>query len=84
MGAKDLDEASIKALASRLGLDVDRLVADMNSESVQRVIDANAQLASELGITGTPSFVIGGKLIPGAVEIAQLESLIAAQRQTTN
>jgi protein-disulfide isomerase len=84
MGAKDLDETSIKALASRLGLDVDRLVVDMSSESVQRVIDANAQLASELGITGTPSFVIGGKLIPGAVEIAQIESLIAAERQTTN
>ncbi len=84
MGSKELDEVAIKGVAGRLGLDVDRLVADMNSESVERTLQANAQLAGELGITGTPSFVIGGKLIPGAVEIAQLESLIAAQRQTTN
>lgn len=84
MGAKELDEASIKAIAGRLGLDVEQLMADMGSESVQRVIDANAQLASQLGISGTPSFVVGGKLIPGAVDIAQLESLIAAERKATN
>jgi protein-disulfide isomerase len=84
MGSKELDEVSIKAIASRLGLDVGRLEADMSSEGVERVIEANAKLAGELGITGTPSFVIGGKLIPGAVEIAQLESLIAEQRQSTN
>ena len=84
MGSKELDEVAIKGVASRLGLDVDRLVADMNSESVERALQANGQLAGELCITGTPSFVIGGKLIPGAVEIAQLESLITAQRQTTN
>ncbi|HMR31841.1 MAG TPA: DsbA family protein [Geminicoccaceae bacterium] len=84
MGSKQLDEEAIMGIASRLGLDVDRLAADMKSESVQRTIDANARLASELGITGTPSFVIGDKLVPGAVDIAQLEGMIAARRQATN
>lgn len=84
MGAKELNEAAIVSIAGRLGLDADRLVKDMDSEDVQRTIEANAQLAGELGITGTPSFVIGNKLLPGAVDIAQLESLIAAERQTTN
>ena len=84
MGAKQLDEASIMGIAKQLGLDLDRLAADMQSESLQDVIDANANLAGELGITGTPSFVIGGKLIPGAVDVAQIESLIAQQRQATN
>lgn len=84
MGSKQLDEATIMGIAGRLGLDVDQLAADMKSESVQRTVEANAKLATELGITGTPSFVIGGKLIPGAVDVAQLESMIAAQRQATN
>lgn len=84
MGSKQLDLDTIMGIARRMGLDVDRLAADMESGSVQETIEANAKLATELGITGTPSFVIGSKLIPGAVDIAQIESLIAAQRQATN
>ena len=34
----------------------------------------------ELGIEGTPAFVIGGQLIPGAVEKARLEHLIDEAR----
>ena len=39
------------------------------------------QLAQQLGINGTPGFVIGGKLVPGAIEKDQLKELIAEARK---
>ena len=37
-------------------------------------------LARDLGITGTPAFVIGDTVVPGAVGVAQLKKLIADVR----
>ena len=80
MRTQDLTEDGIKAVAREVGLDVERLTADMASEAVTRAIDANLALARDLGINGTPSFVIGDTLVPGAVEIAELTRLIDEQR----
>jgi protein-disulfide isomerase len=80
MQAKDLSHAGIMAVASNVGLDAERLAEDMQDPAIQRVIDANYALADELGIEGTPAFVIGDQLIPGAVGEAQLKQLIDQQR----
>lgn len=80
MAAEDLSQAGIMALAERQGLDVDRLVEDMNAEAVTQAINANYRLARELGIEGTPAFVIGDELVPGAVEHSQLVALIEEAR----
>lgn len=84
MGAKDLSLPTIQALAKQNGLDLARLTADMESEQVKRTIEANEALAQSLGINGTPSFVIGDKLIPGAVDVKQLASMIDQHRNSTN
>ncbi|MFO1070064.1 MAG: DsbA family protein [Geminicoccaceae bacterium] len=84
MKTKDLSLDTIKATAAQVGLDVDRLVADMQKESIEQQLAANHALAQDLGISGTPSFVIGTKLIPGAIDIAQLEAIVAEERSATN
>jgi protein-disulfide isomerase len=81
MTADDLSLAGIRAVADSVGLDPDRLERDMASAEVSAAIDANYRLANELGIEGTPAFVIGDQLIPGAVDKARLEQLIREQRQ---
>ena len=60
-------EASIRADATRLGLNPDQLVRDMGSPAVTQKLSENAALAQSLGISGTPAFVIGNQLVPGAV-----------------
>jgi protein-disulfide isomerase len=80
MAADDLSPAGIRAAAEAVGLDPDQLEADMAAHGVTGAIDANYALANELGIEGTPAFVIGGQLIPGAVEKARLEQLIQEAR----
>ena len=42
---------------------------------------SNVALAKELGITGTPAWVIGDKLLIGAVGREALESAIAETRK---
>jgi protein-disulfide isomerase len=43
----------------------------------QNVIDRNRALAKELGISGTPGFIVGTELVPGALDVKGLKELIA-------
>lgn len=80
MQAQDLSHAGIMAIARDVGLDAERLAQDMQAPAIQEAIDANYALADQLGIDGTPAFVIGDQLIPGAIGEAQLKQLIDRQR----
>ncbi|SFS21569.1 DsbA family protein [Yoonia litorea] len=74
------EEASIIAAARDLGLDIDRLRADMESAAVTTHIEDTRELAQALGITGTPAFVIGDAVVPGAVPLEDLQSFVAQAR----
>jgi protein-disulfide isomerase len=74
------EEASILAAARSVGLDTDQLVIDMMSDEVSEHIATSRALAQSLGFTGTPAFVIGDALVPGAVPLAQLQSLVEDAR----
>jgi protein-disulfide isomerase len=80
MTSEDLSPDAIRRLAAEVGLDPDQLEQDMDAPEIQEAIDANYRLAQELGIEGTPAFVVGDELIPGAVDKGRLESLIANAR----
>jgi protein-disulfide isomerase len=71
----------IRDTARTLGLDPAKLVADMNSPSVTAQIEANLTLARTLKVDGTPAWVIGQTLVPGAVDEGTLEALIADKRR---
>jgi protein-disulfide isomerase len=62
------NEASALRVAERLGLDMARLRKDMTAPEVKKEIDATHQLANKMGIQGTPHFIVGDKIIPGAPE----------------
>jgi len=79
-GPADVTTESVKAAAERLGLDWPRLERDMDDPSVTARIDANLALARTLSIQGTPAYVIGGKMIPGAVDLSELQTAVAGVR----
>ena len=62
----------------------DAMAAEMEAAWVQERLDANHALAESLGINGTPSFVVGKTLIPGAVEIGRLAQLVQDERKASN
>jgi protein-disulfide isomerase len=80
MAASDLSLDGIMAVARSVGIDTERLAADMNAPDVNAQIQANYKLASKLGIEGTPAFVIGDELIPGALDKTRLAELIQEAR----
>ncbi len=75
-----IDEAVIRRLAEAQGLDVDQLLADMQAEPIAAHIQDNIRLAQGLNINGTPSFVIGETVLPGAVPVERLAGLVADVR----
>lgn len=75
------DETSALATAVRLGLDETELREAMDGPDVESALQEGARLASLLQITGTPSYVIGDELIPGAVGAAPLAERIGNVRE---
>ena len=71
----------LETAARKLGLDWPRMAKDMEDPTVKARIEANLKLAHELGIQGTPALVIGNDLVPGAVDAAELQRLVAVARK---
>jgi protein-disulfide isomerase len=80
-GNPNIDTDRLKQASERAGLDWARLQRDMDSTAVAERIKANLALAHQLSINGTPAYVIGRQLLPGAVELADLQEAVAAARQ---
>ncbi len=74
------DEDSIAALASSLKMDYSKLRKDMNDPKIEEILRNNYHLATALGINGTPAFVIGERVVPGAVSEAALTQIIKEER----
>ena len=62
------------AVAKEVGLDMDRLQKDMKSPEVKTTLEENFKLAEALGLNGTPSYVIGEKVVVGAVGLPALQA----------
>jgi protein-disulfide isomerase len=76
-----LTRPAVLALLGAIGLDTDRLGADMDAPEIQTLIGRELALARALGIEGTPAFVIGSELVVGAVELGVLRDLIGRARR---
>jgi protein-disulfide isomerase len=75
-----ITEAAVFNAAKSVGIDVERLKRDMAAPEINRMLQANNQLAMALDIHGTPGFVVGDEIVPGAVSVDALRELIAAAR----
>lgn len=80
MSAERADENSVAATARAFGLDYAQLVKDMGDPAIEEQLERNYRLATAIGINGTPAFVIGDRLVPGAVDEAAMMEIIATER----
>jgi protein-disulfide isomerase len=77
----DMSKEAILKIAVNVGLNARRLEADMADPKWQAVIDKNRALARELGISGTPGFIVGNELVAGWLDLKGLKELIARAGQ---
>ena len=70
----------VKQIAREIGADLTRLERDMDDTAVTTHLDSIQSTAQRLGVRGTPAFVIGMEIIPGAIDAAAIKAKIKALR----
>ncbi|MEB3293318.1 MAG: DsbA family protein [Synechococcales bacterium] len=74
---KQLSDATYRQIATDLKLDLTRWQRDRTSPAAAQALTQDLQLGEQLGIDGTPFFVMDGKAFSGAVPLAELEARLA-------
>jgi protein-disulfide isomerase len=80
---QDLDETSqVDSLLKGAGVNLKRLADDrkLHSADIDANLARNAGEARDLGLRGTPGFLIGRQLVPLALTVEQLQRLTVSAR----
>ena len=75
-----VDETFLAEAAKTAGLDFDKLKKDADGQDVIDILNKNIDLARDLGVQGTPFFVIGKEKVPGAIGYSRMKEMIAKER----
>lgn len=76
-------DASIAAASREAGLDAAQVVTARNSAPVSLELQNNLRLAGQLGISGTPVFIVGDQILSGAVGYDRLKQAIDEAREAS-
>lgn len=76
-----IGKAQAMAVAKELGVDMAKLDKDLASPEPRAGIEETMLLADSLGLTGTPSYVVGPDVVVGAVGHAELSGKLANVRK---
>jgi predicted DsbA family dithiol-disulfide isomerase len=69
-------QALVESIAVDLGMNVAQLRNDMNMNATTRELRRTGELASSLGLIGTPAMVVGRTIVQGEISPVQLQRLI--------
>jgi protein-disulfide isomerase len=64
----EITDETIADEAAKAGMDVAKLKADMQDAAIEKSLAASIALAHKVGVDGTPTFVLNGKVHPGAMD----------------
>ncbi|MBK4730065.1 thioredoxin domain-containing protein [Oxynema sp. CENA135] len=72
-----LGEELYLEIARNLKLDLEQFNRDREGQAATNAIEKDLQLAKTLGINGTPFFIMNGETFAGAVELSEMENVLA-------
>lgn len=75
------NEALFIKTAKNLGLDLEKLKADKDSEEIEDILKNNVEQAGKMNIRGTPGFIIDGTIYPGYMPSDQILNILADIRE---
>ncbi|MCB9982764.1 MAG: DsbA family protein [Rhodospirillales bacterium] len=75
------EEAELEKLAKGLELDVEKMKEDIASGEIEKELDKVTEVGREIGVSGTPAFIVGKTFIPGYVGEDGLKDAIKAERE---
>ncbi|KPF76431.1 hypothetical protein IP88_06615 [alpha proteobacterium AAP81b] len=71
----------VVATVASAGLDAGRTATDLASPALKAEVRKNLELGRTLGLTGTPSYIVGNRILSGAVGLEKLQAAVAEARQ---
>ena len=77
-----VNEAAMVRVAKKIGLDVEQLKEDAASEEIAQRVAEKTSRAAQMGISGTPAFIIGGKLYGGYIELEMMRQAVKEARES--
>lgn len=75
-----LNEEAIFKIADGVGLDVKKLSQDMDDPAIDEALARSAKLGQALDLSGTPAFIIGQTIVPGAISLSDIKKFVAEER----
>ena len=77
--SNDLSANSLKHYAADLGLKADEFSACLDSELSRNAVMKDLQEAKEIGVAGTPTFFVNGRILRGAKSLEDLKAVVAQE-----
>ena len=77
-----ISENKIFNTAKNIGLNIEQLKIEMNNPEIKNQLLQNREIAKLLGLNGTPAFLIGDILYPGAIDKNNLKKMIKNFRES--
>ena len=77
-----VNEEKVFRTATKIGLDIDKLKIDMNNPEIEQQLMKNREIAKLLNLNGTPAFIIGDIIYPGALKLDNLKEIIKKFRES--
>ena len=81
MKEKQVTKDNLFKIAEKVGLNVDKLKADMADPAFEAALKETAAIAQELGIEGTPGFIVDDKVNVGFVPAEGIKAMLADARK---
>lgn len=75
------NERTALRAAEKVGLDVSKIRELMNEPIIEEAITEVYSIATVLGVNGTPTFIVGNEVLPGAVGYEVLRQKLDAMRE---
>lgn len=79
-GRGQADKARALAAAKDAGFDVAKIEADLENPEVKASLEETLRLGEQLGLNGTPSYIVGSDVVVGAVGLDALRGKISTAR----
>ena len=75
------EEAQLEKLAKDTGLDTEKMKKDIAGGKIEKDLEKVMAVAREIGVSGTPAFIVGSTFIPGYVGEDGLKQAIEDERK---
>ena len=77
----EIDDKLLLSFAKELKINIKQLKSDFSNKKLMSIINKNREIANRLNLRGTPAFIIGNKIYPGAMSEKDIEKAIALERK---